>query len=181
MTICFSREVANNLHKKGWGGRQMFLIFFKLFFKLSFLCAFVKKKYFYNVQQPPTETRIPQEISISYLLPRFLFHEPDLLWINLHFLKMNYSDIRFSALQSWTATLRPPRASSHSPGAELLGCEDTISEFTQCCNTSLSITESWHTSSCHWLCCEASPEWQENKQTIETLLQVLSVLVFSLN
>lgn len=40
-----------------------------------------------------------------YLLPRFQFHELDSLWINLNFLKMNYSDIHFSALQSWTATL----------------------------------------------------------------------------
>lgn len=64
-----------------------------------------------------------------YLLPRFQFHELDSLWINLHFLKMYYSDIHFSALQSWTATLRSPRASSYAPGAELLGCEDTLLSF----------------------------------------------------
>lgn len=60
----------------------MFLIFFKLFSTFFFMCFCEQKKehfYFYNVQQPPTETRIPQEISISYLLPRFLFHELDLL------------------------------------------------------------------------------------------------------
>lgn len=127
MTICFSREVANNLHKKGEEKDRCFLFSLNCF-QPSFLCAFLKKTqhlYFYNVQQPPTETGIPQEISISYLLPRLLFHELDLLRINLHFLKMNYSDINFSALQSWTATLQPPGASSLSPRAELLGLEDS--------------------------------------------------------
>lgn len=57
MTFCFSREVANNLHKKGWGGRQMFLIFFKLF-STSFLCVFLGKKK--NISISIMYTTLPQ-------------------------------------------------------------------------------------------------------------------------
>ena len=57
------------------------------------------------------------------LLPRLQFHELDSLWINLPFLKMNYSDIDFSALQSWTATLRSPGASSCNRGAGAVGLQ----------------------------------------------------------
>lgn len=59
MTICFSREVANNLHKKGWGGRQMFLIFFKLFSTFFFMC-FVEKKKKKSISISTTYSNLPQ-------------------------------------------------------------------------------------------------------------------------
>lgn len=64
-----------------------------------------------------------------YPLPTFQFHELDSLQINLHFLKMNYSDIHFSALQSWTATLHSPRASSHNLVAEAVGLQKHTSQI----------------------------------------------------
>lgn len=64
MATCLNMEVSNTLHKKGWGERQMFLIFFELFSTIFYVLLWKKRHlYSYNVQQPPTETGIPLEIS----------------------------------------------------------------------------------------------------------------------
>lgn len=93
----------------------MFLIFFKLFSTFFYVLLQEKKNYI-----PIKYSNLPQRLESHwkflpvYLLPRFQFHELDSLWINLHFVKMSYSDIRFSALQSWAATVHSPGANSHN-------------------------------------------------------------------
>lgn len=123
----------------------MFLIFFKLF--STFFNVLLWKK---SIYIPIMYSNLPQRLESHwkflavYLLPRLQFHELDSLWINLHFLKMNYSDMHFSALQSWTATL-----CSHNPGAEAVGLQRHTSQILYSSTKPvLSINEGRHTCSC---------------------------------
>lgn len=182
MAICLSREVSSNLHEKRWGGRQMFLIFFKLF--STFFYVLLQKK---SIYIPIMYSNLPQRLESQwkflpvYLLPIFQFHELDSLWINLHSLKMNYSDMHFSALQSWTATLHSPRANSHNPGAEQLGCKDTLLRWYPAVqNQFIHKWEEAHNKSSLTLLLRPH---QNSRKTVESLLhrKVLAVLFFSIH
>lgn len=120
--------------KKGEGEDRCFLFSLNCF-QPSFLCAFVNKKKSISISIMYSNLPQRRESHRKFLsVIRYLdFCSMNLIYFdaeNLHFLKMNYSDTHFSALQSWTATLRPPWASSHSPRAELVGCEDTSQSST---------------------------------------------------